>query len=281
MTLSVIVTTYEWPEALDVVLRSLSMQSDQDFEIVVADDGSGTLTEATVNRWKLEFGERLVHVWQADDGYRLARVRNLGAAAARGNHLVFIDGDCIPRRHFVAAIRRAQLPGWFLAGKRVQLGPILSRRFVARRSNVARWSIGDLLLRMRGGLRPLVHLTPRDRRRPWRPELPDFVPEGNAYGFLMSVSRSDFECVDGFDNRFVGWGEQDVDLALRLKRLGLRCSYAGPRATMLHLWHAEHADPVRRTWWQLQETVESDRVEALEGLTTMDDALSRRTPDNR
>jgi len=281
MMLSVIVTTYEWPEALDAVLRALSSQSDPDFEIVVADDGSGAATDETVNRWKADLGTRLTHVWQADEGFRLARVRNLGATAARGKHLAFIDGDCIPRRHFVAAIRRALLPGWFLAGKRMELGPVLSRRVLTRRWDVASWSTGELLLRSRGRLRPFVYLTARDRRRPWRPGLPDFVPDGNTYGFLTCVFRSDFERVDGFDNRFVGWGDQDVDLAVRLKRLGLRCSYAGPRATMLHLWHEEHADPERPTWWQLTETVESERVEALEGLTTIGSAQSRRTPDSR
>ena len=108
---SVVVSTCNWPEALDAVLRGLAAQSDPAFEVVVADDGSTSDTAETVARWTAVLGDRLVHAWQPDEGFRLARVRNLGAAAARGTYLVFVDGDCIPRRHFVAAIRRGCVPG--------------------------------------------------------------------------------------------------------------------------------------------------------------------------
>ena len=172
-------------------------------------------------------------------GFRLARVRNLGAATARGSYIVFIDGDCIPRRHFVAAVRRAALPGWFLAGKRVQMGPELSRPVLEDELPVARWSAATLGLKEPRQLDAWTHLTGRDRRRPWRPRLPDFAPQGNEYGFLTGVSRSDFQRVNGFDTRFVGWGDQDVDLAVRLRRLGRdvagrartrRCCISGMRA---------------------------------------------------
>jgi GT2 family glycosyltransferase len=266
LSVSVIVSTYEWPEALDAVLRGFASQSDPTFEVVVADDGSSNSTEATVDRWRRVFGSRLAHEWQADEGFRLARVRNLGAAAARADHLVFVDGDCIPRRHFVAAIRRALLPGWFLASTRVQLGRRLSKAVLHDRLPIETWSGPRLLARARGNIRGLRHLTPRDRRRPWKPELPDFWPDGNAYGFCTAVRRADFEAVNGFDLRFIGWGEQDVDLAVRLKRHGLRCGYAGPRATLLHLWHESHMPVDRPTWWLLQETIESDRVDAVEGI---------------
>ena len=76
---SVIVSTYEWPEALDAVLRGLAGQSDPSFDVVVADDGSTIETEKIVAAWRPALGERLVHAWQPDEGFRLARVRNLGA----------------------------------------------------------------------------------------------------------------------------------------------------------------------------------------------------------
>jgi glycosyltransferase involved in cell wall biosynthesis len=264
--LSVVVTTYEWPAALDAVLRALADQSDPDFEVVVADDGSGPETADVVRRWSALFADRLSHVWQPDEGYRLARVRDLGAAAARGAYLVFIDGDCIPRRHFIAAVRRAALPGWFLAGKRIELSRELSGAVVEKELPIGQWSLPALLLRRGRDLERRLDLTARDRRRPWRPALPDFTPHGNAYGFLTGLSRADFELVNGVDTRFVGWGEQDVDLATRLRRLGLRCGYAGPRATLLHLWHPPNVVRDRPTWRLLQETERSQRIEAVEGL---------------
>lgn len=268
--MSVIVSTYEWPEALDAVLRALSTQSDLDFEVVVADDGSGPSTQETVRKWTDAFGERLVHAWQPDKGFRLARVRNLGSATASGGALVFIDGDCLPRRHFVAAIRRASLPGWFLASSRLQLSESLSRSVLYDGTPVERWTAAHFLVRAPRAVTGWRHLTPRDRRRPWRPNLPDFAPHGNAYGFCIAVARSDLEAVNGFDMRFVGWGEQDVDLAVRLQRLGLRCGYAGPRSSLLHLWHPSQMTRERDTWWLLQETMETDRIQAFEGIRQLD-----------
>jgi GT2 family glycosyltransferase len=134
---------------------------------------------------------------------------------------------------------------------------------------VETWSTLTLLRRRREIGPSLVHLLPRDRRRPWRTRLPDFAPEENSYGFLTCVARSDFERVDGFDMRFVGWGDQDVDLAVRLRRSGLRCGWAGPRATVLHLWHASNVPVERPTWELLEETKRSDRIEAIEGASRL------------
>jgi GT2 family glycosyltransferase len=264
-SLSVVVSTYEWPEALHAVLRGFADQADDAFELVVADDGSGTATAEVVARWRRAFGERLSHVWQEDAGFRLARVRNLGAVATRGDYVVFVDGDCVPRHGFIASIRRAASPGWFLAGKRVHLAPGLSRQVLSNRVPIGRWSVASFWWRRRH-VHSWADLTPRDRRRPWRPGLPDFVPHGNAYGFLMAMYKSDFEAVNGFDMRFVGWGDQDVDLAVRLRQRGLRSGWAGPRSTMIHLSHASNIPFDRPTWWLLQETIESGRVRAVTGI---------------
>jgi glycosyltransferase involved in cell wall biosynthesis len=75
--ISVIVSTYKWPEALDVVLRALFEQSDQVFDVVVADDGSGPATGEVIRRWQAAFVGGLEHVWQHDAGWRKARVSTL------------------------------------------------------------------------------------------------------------------------------------------------------------------------------------------------------------
>lgn len=261
-SLSVVVSTYEWPEALDVVLRALSEQGDDDVEVVVADDGSGPSTARVVERWRHLFRERLRHVRQPDDGWRKARALNLGALEARGDYLVFLDGDSVPRCGFLGAVRRSALPGWFLAGKRLHLSPRLSRQVLEGRAAVWRWSVGrwllgaprELVTGPRETSRPGLLVPLRDRRRPWRPELADFRPPHDAYGFFLGVARRDFERVNGFDLRFVGWGGEDEDLAFRLQRSGLRCGWPGPRATLLHLWHPPRISTENR------ERVRSSRV---------------------
>jgi len=264
-TLSIVVSTYEWPEALAAVLRGFADQTDDAFQIVVADDGSGLETAEVVERWRRVLGPRLVHAWQEDDGFRAARVRNLGALDAHGDYLVFVDGDCIPRRSFVASIRRAAVPGWFLAGKRLDLSPSLSREVLSGDASIGRWTLASFAVRRRQVHR-FADMTPRDRRRPWRPRLPDFAPRRNGYGFLMAMHRADFEAANGFDMRYTGWGDEDVDLAVRLRRHGLRSGWAGPRSALLHLAHPSRMRSDRQTWWLLQETLRSDRVSAVEGV---------------
>ena len=279
-SLSVVVSTYEWHEALDVVLRGFADQTDDAFDLVVADDGSEAPTAEVVDRWRISLGDRLSHVWQDDAGFRLARLRNLGSLTARGDYLVFVDGDCVPRRGFIASIRRAAFHGWFLAGKRAHLSPALSRAVLDDRVPVTRWSAASFWRRRRE-VHQWVDLTSRDRRRPWRPTLPDFVPRTNSYGFLMAMYRADFEAVNGFDMRYVGWGDQDADLAVRLRRLGLRSGWAGPQSTLLHLSHASNRAHERDTWWLLQETMRGKRVRAMAGVHELRAELQASEPHNR
>jgi glycosyltransferase involved in cell wall biosynthesis len=263
MKLSIVVATYEWPQALDAVLRGFADQSDRGFEVVVADDGSGPETAALVERWAEVLPLRYVR--QDDDGYRLARVRNLGARETTGEYLVFADGDVVPRRHFVRALRAAAVPGWFVAGKRLLLAPELTKRVLADQVPIQRWSFPHWALHGSQSS-PLMALTARDRRRPGREGLPEFVPHADGYGFLLGLFPADFERVNGYDARFAGWGGEDVDMAVRLRRAGLRCGWAGPQSTLLHLWHETRKPAVRPNDALLAETRESDRIEALEGL---------------
>ena len=109
-------STYEWPEALHVVLRALADQSDRDFVLVVADDGSGADTAAVVDSWRAAFGGRLAHAWQPDEGFRLARVLNLGALAVEAE---------LPRLH---ARRVGAAPALRARAPRVHRAWVVRRR---------------------------------------------------------------------------------------------------------------------------------------------------------
>ena len=183
---------------------------------------------------------------------------------------MFIDGDTVPRRRFVESVRQALVPGWFLAGKRLLLDPELTRRVLAERIPVQRWSLPHWALH-HDHAQPLRALTARDRRRPGRNGLPEFVPHADGYGFLLGISRTDFERVNGYDTRFAGWGGEDVDMAVRLRRAELRCGWAGPQSTLLHLWHETRKPAERPNDPLLRETEASGRIEAVEGLRELAD----------
>jgi glycosyltransferase involved in cell wall biosynthesis len=279
--ITAVVSTYESPEALDVVLRALSEQTVLPLEVIVADDGSGPETSVVVERWRAVFA-RVAHAWQPHEGWRKSRALNLGALEANGEYLLFLDGDSVPRRRMLEATARGALPGWFLASKRVHLSPDFTRRVLDGQARPWRWSAPrwlvqaprELLTTDREAARLGLLLPLRDRRRPWRPALPDFAPIVGAFGFYLGVWRVDFERVNGFDMRFTAWGGEDRDIAARLGAAGLRCGWPGPRTTMLHLWHPPRTGISEANASMVDRTVAEGRIEAVAGLRELEVELA-------
>jgi glycosyltransferase involved in cell wall biosynthesis len=264
-SISVVLATYERPDELEAVLGALADQRGRHVEVVVADDGSGEEVRRVIESWSGRI--ELSHVWQPKNGFRKARALDLAAQAARGDYLVFLDADCVPRRGFLSAIRKGARPGWFLSTKRVMLGESFSRRVVNEQLPIWRWSAWEWFVRApREVGRPGPLLPVRDRRRPWRAGSADFTPPDHAYS-LIGVFRRDFEGVNGYDARCqrVDDGE-DQDLAVRLRRSGLRCGWAGPASTVLHLWHPPRSYRVDDRVPVFRSTQLEDRVQAVIGL---------------
>ena len=266
--ISVIVTTYNRENALEAVLRSLASQSDPDYEVVVADDGSGPATAAAVERWRGRVGRRLEHVWQEDRGFRVAEIRNRAILAARGGYCIFLDGDCIVRPDFVAVHRRLAEPGRFVTGNRILLSAALTRRVLGEKLAPENWGLLDWVpQRLRGGVNRLsallrLPLGPlrRLRSRAWR----------GARACNLAAWRSDLDRVDGFDAEFSGWGKEDSDFFVRLLRAGLLCKDGTFATGVLHLWHPEaDRSMLAANEGKLAAIVASDRIRAQRGLSTL------------
>jgi glycosyltransferase involved in cell wall biosynthesis len=266
--ISVVVATYNREDALDAVLRGLSRQRDRNFEVLVADDGSGPATAEVAAKWRAQAGFPLAHVRHADEGFRLAEIRNRAILKSSGSLCIFLDGDCIPRPGFVAAHRRLAAPGWFVAGNRVLLGQALSARVLREHLEPERWTFSDWMRRRLHGeinrLLPLVSLPLGPLRRlgpsAWR----------SARGTNLAIRSDDLARVDGFDAAFSGWGREDSDIMVRLIRAGVRRKDGRYATAVLHLWHPEFdrsrlPDNERR----LAEVVKGDRVRALRGLSAL------------
>jgi glycosyltransferase involved in cell wall biosynthesis len=265
---SVIVATYNRPDALAAVLRALARQTDSRFEVVVADDGSGPATAQVVRAWTARMAAPLRHVWHEDRGFRLAEIRNRAIRASEGRYCIFLDGDCLPRPHFVAAHRRLAQPGWFVTGNRLLLSRRLTLRILSEGLEAESWSLaGWIACRMRGDinrLAPLLFLPLGPLRRldaaRWR----------GARGSNMAFWREDLVLVDGFDADFRGWGREDSDIFVRLLHAGRRRKDGRFSTGVLHLWHPE-ADRSRlaQNDAQLEAVVASGRVRARRGLSSL------------
>jgi glycosyltransferase involved in cell wall biosynthesis len=235
---AVIVTTYNRPDALAAVLEGYRHQDRDDFELIVADDGSTPDTRELVEEYGRTVPFPVRHVWQPDEGFRAGAVRNRALAATRAEYVIFTDGDCVPRSSFVSRHRRLAEPGRFLSGNRVLLSAGFTERVLRERLPIHAWSrTAWLAVRLAGGidrLLPLLELpdTPLRRRLPGRWK--------GVKTCNLSAWRADLLAVNGFDEAYSGWGLEDTDLVIGLLRAGVRHKSARFATPVFHLWHAEY-----------------------------------------
>ena len=235
MKVSVIVTTYNWPQALRLVLQGLARQTRLPEEVIVADDGSGPQTRLLLEEIAGDFPVPLRHHWQEDLGFRAARSRNRAIAAAGGDYVVMLDGDMVVHRNFVADHVHYARIGSFVQGSRVLTTPVLSQRMLRDRT-IDLGVFTPQLQRRRNAVRclPLASLNlVRAGRKP-----PRGIKTCNQAWF-----RDDLLQVNGFDERMQGWGREDSELAWRAWHSGIAPRHLRFAALAWHLHHPErHQD---------------------------------------
>ena len=238
MHVSVVVTTYNRPDALRAVLDGLAEQTDRGFEVLVADDGSRDDTRKLVEQASRQSPVPLRHLWQEDRGFRAGAARNRATAAASGDYVIFLDGDCVPRPHFIARHRALAEPDWMVAGNRILLSESFTREALATGEPLHRWTDTQWQQAHQRGLinrtLPLRHLPLGPLRklaaRRWQ----------RVRTCNLGLWRRDFAAVNGFDEAYEGWGFEDSDLAVRLLNAGIRRKEGAFATGLLHLWHPEN-----------------------------------------
>lgn len=263
--ISVIVTTYQRPCALSRVLASLANQEVAPTEIIIADDGSGPETSTLVNTWQTRLTCPLLHVWQADEGFRAAGARNRAVAASSGEYLIFLDGDCLIFPDFIRRHLALAEAGRLVMGSRILCSPMFTEQIENGTLAPLYWGWSDwLAARKRGDVNRILPLL-RLPGQTWR-KLRSLRWRG-VRTFNLAVWRSDFERVNGFDELFQGWGHEDADLAVRLMHAGVQRKDGQFALPVLHLWHRE-SDRGRETenMQRLQARIRSRQVRAEAGL---------------
>lgn len=269
---SVILSTYRQPQWLRMVLWGYSVQTVRNFEIVVADDGSGPRTAAVVEKASRELAIPVRHVWHEDIGYRKCTILNRAVVEARSDYLIFTDGDCIPRNDFVASHLRLRRPRRFLSGGALRLPLNVSRALGREDVQSGRFAHIDSLARAgwRPGYRRLRLLRSR-----FLAALLDFVTPTSATwnGGNSSVAREAVLRVNGFENS-LGAGGQDREFGARLENAGVQGKQARHRAVLIHLHHAR---PYRTTESEVgnrrarEEVERSGRFTARNGIAELEE----------
>lgn len=263
--ISVVLTTYNRSEAVAVVLSALQQQTDTNFEVVIADDGSRPEHRARIAESAAGCRFPLAHVWHPDVGFTVSRARNLGVAQARGSYLVLLDGDCVPDADFIAQHRRLMQSACLVNGSRCLLSKRFTEQVIAGSASVVgkrysywlqRWQAGDA-----SKLAPFLRM----------PDFPFRLESGFRWRGIRSCNmglwRADFERVNGFDTSFRGWGHEDADLVLRMFHAGVRRKNGFFATEVFHLWHEEASrERASANETTVRERMRNRMVRAVQGL---------------
>lgn len=232
MQISLIITTYNWKEALQLSMQSVLQQTLLPMEIIVADDGSASDTAEMVEAFKTTSPIPVVHSWQEDKGFRSAKSRNKAIAKARGEYIVLIDGDIVLEPHFIEDHRSYAHTGYFVQGTRVLLGEDFTAEVIANghlhRQPFFAKGVGNKKNCLRAKL--LARL---------------FSFPSNGLSGIKTCNfafwKQDALKVNGFNEAFVGWGREDSEFAARLMNCGVKRQNLKFYAVGYHLHHPVNA----------------------------------------
>jgi glycosyltransferase involved in cell wall biosynthesis len=228
---SLIVSTYNWPEALNLCLLSIKDQVLLPEEVIIADDGSGEETRLLIARFQKNFPVPLVHVWQEDEGFQLSRIRNKAIARASEAYIVQIDGDLILEKHFVKDHIAFREKGSFVSGTRVQMSQQLSIcKLKDQNTHISLFSKGIKNFFNGVRLKPATLLFAKR----YKTGDPAYVR-----GCNMAFWKADLESVNGYNEAITGWGREDSELAIRLINNGVIKRILKFGAVAYHIFHKE------------------------------------------
>ena len=237
--ISILLATYNWPKALALCLDSLRTQTDLDFEIIIADDGSEGSTRAIIDAAKKQFPVAITHLWQADIGFRKTQILNQAIQAASGDYFIFLDGDCIVQPDFVARHRQLAQAGYLVTGSRILVNDQLTQRIL----QWPQWDFSQFLAhsfvyRLCHGINKYLPLHLKFADGTWR-HYRQFVWR-RIKGCNMACWRSDALAIQGFDESMTGWGHEDADFIFRLQKNGVIRKSGSWSTEVLHLFHRIH-----------------------------------------
>lgn len=230
MKTSLIITTYNWKEALKAVLESVKRQTVLPDEVIVADDGSREDTKAMIDQMREDFPVPLLHSWHEDNGFQLSMSRNRAIAKASGEYLIMIDGDMVLSQTFIESHKNVAKPNWFVQGGRVLTDETCSREIMEHGMVPSIFSKG-IRNRKNCITNPLLSkLFSRERNN-----------DKATRGCNMAFWKQDVLDVNGFNQDFVGWGREDSEFVHRMLNAGKSRLYLKFAGVGYHLYHVENS----------------------------------------
>jgi glycosyltransferase involved in cell wall biosynthesis len=243
-TSAVVISTYNWPWALERVLTGLARQTDLNFHVAIADDGSRDETREMLERFGKTAPFKIAHHWQEDDGFRKAQCLNKTFRATDAELFLFLDQDAVPPAHWVAQHRALYKPNRFVVGgyhrgekdesQAITFDDINNghvERLVPFRRKLHNWwyhvaNIWSGIIR--------------------RKDRPRFM------GLNYSVARDLLFRVNGHDEMFIGWGKEDSEMRTRFRQAGGQAVSSWHTSCVFHLWHPSNPTKFKKHFNQLR-----------------------------
>lgn len=233
--ISVIFSTYNSVKWLEKTLWGFANQTFKNFEIIIADDGSGEETRKKIEEIKDAFGLDIIHVWQPDEGFQKSRILNKAISHSNAEYLVFTDGDCIPRKDFLEVHVKFASPGYFLSGGYFKL-PMETSKLITK-EDIFKGNAFDKSWLLNNGLPRTYKLLKLTTDGLLENALNNFTPASATWnGHNSSGWKKDIVEVNGFDER-MQYGGQDRELGERLMNKGIKGKQIRYSAVCLHLDH--------------------------------------------
>lgn len=245
MKVSIIITTYNQEEWLKKVLTGYSVQTEQDFEIVIADDGSTEETKKIIESFQNLFRYPIIHVWQPDDGFQKCKILNKAILKTNTNYLIFTDGDCIPRKDFVSKHLKHQEKGYFLSGGYYKLPMQISHLITI--DDILKQKAFSINWLTKNGVNKSFKLSKLTQNSFFAAFMNWVTPTKKTFnGHNTSCFKDDILAVNGF-NEEMQYGGLDREVGERLFNFGVLAKQIRYSAICLHLDHKRgYATP--ETW---------------------------------
>ncbi len=231
--IAVVISTYNNPNFLRLVLDGYRQQSDQHFKIYIADDGSTEETRELIAQYSKTFPVPIEHLWHEDQGFRKARIHNIALQHISEPYTILTDGDCIPLANMIATHHRLAQPKTLISGSRILLSPNWTKQLCTAGKTPTNHVFSWFKHNAKGNINRVMPLL-----------MPAHLSAANQklsgiHGCHLSCHTADLMHINGFDESFEGWGREDSDLVARLFHSGIK--RRNLRGTpVLHLWHQEN-----------------------------------------
>lgn len=231
MKTALLISTYNWPQALELIFKSIHEQTEMPDEVLIADDGSTNETRKLIEDFTRKSTFKVLHVWHEDLGFRKAIALNKAVAKSSCEYIIQIDGDCIIHPKFIADHKKNAQTGLYLYGTRATITKDALPGIFKDKQTKFNFFSKNLKKRSR-----TIHSTLLSKMYQ-----PHQHFSGNFRGCNVSFWREDFIKINGYNEAFEGWGREDSDLVIRLGNMGVwakRLRYAG---IVYHIYHPENS----------------------------------------